>query len=617
VTKEVLRHVTICRRLAQVSKGRESTASQILQFMLKFGAKDKGVETLLLTGSAGQGKSSLISRVLMEASTQLKEIKANIVFRYIGATHESSSVLLLVKSICNQLGTPYPRSNLELTSCLNSALSSASEDHPLILILDGIDELVKQDPLNLELRWLIPSLTQSNNPFVRVILTANTSPHIMSPCVNSVQRSLLSATVLPIPPLQFISPSINDGAQLLNQLLSHRNLPPFTDKQQQLFMESVAISEEDFGGISPLYLEYLVIGVIPKWTSTDLPPFVPATIQECFDACLDLIESIQTGSTQDLNILLLSLITASRDGLSATEIQLMLPQIQATQIKETLDKLVTGTETIFGKEHLLLSYSKHDALYSWNHSVAKDVAAYRYLGITSFSEWMGSEYEVDPQSLKDRHKIGGLISEGMMKMGGVGSGPTSKWSDRAARELPRALALAGKWEELHKLILDPFFVSLLCKVMGGASAVSDEIELFRRAGEEAMLVKEVEALSGPSSKLTGFLWDDFALVSDLLRYRHQAIDIAIGDDFLGTLINQELNNLSVGAEPLRKILNKYLERITKYNEGDAHRDVDATWQMEFEAIAKSIGICFLFVSFLYKNIQTIFRIEMSSYININ
>jgi NACHT domain- and WD repeat-containing protein len=101
---------------------------------------------LAIVGAGGSGKSALMSRAIQQ--TQADHPKAEIIYRFIGATPGSSDGRSLLDSLCHEIARRYaadtadmPSDYRELVPELGKRMGLASAEHPLVLFLDSLDQL--------------------------------------------------------------------------------------------------------------------------------------------------------------------------------------------------------------------------------------------------------------------------------------------------------------------------------------------------------------------------------------------------------------------------------------------------------------------------------------------
>jgi hypothetical protein len=125
---------------------------------------------LVIHGDSGTGKSALVAAASQRAKRQYPG--AEIVVRFVGATAESAGGTSLLGLLCRQLGTVYgaggevPDDFGSLTELLAARLSLATAARPLLLFVDGLDQLPAGDPAR-RLTWLPAELPEH----VRIVLS--------------------------------------------------------------------------------------------------------------------------------------------------------------------------------------------------------------------------------------------------------------------------------------------------------------------------------------------------------------------------------------------------------------------------------------------------------------
>lgn len=159
---------------------------------------------MAIHGASGSGKSTLMARAAEQAGAAHPD--AVVVRRFIAATAKSSNGPALLQGLCQEISRGYdedeaaPIEYRDLVRELSRRLALATADRPLILFLDGLDEL-GNDPAR-SLLWLPRELPED----VRAVVSALTDSH--------PHRSLL--TKLPAENLVELRPMTRaEGAEAL------------------------------------------------------------------------------------------------------------------------------------------------------------------------------------------------------------------------------------------------------------------------------------------------------------------------------------------------------------------------------------------------------------------
>uniref|UniRef100_T1IHI5 NACHT domain-containing protein n=1 Tax=Strigamia maritima TaxID=126957 RepID=T1IHI5_STRMM len=145
--------------------GQTSQISKIEEYL-----KNDSKSPLIIHGPSGSGKSALAAKIVQKCSE--KGEKTPIVFRFIGLTPDSATTEQVVRSICEQccvLFGEHPslasQNMLHLAKELPLLFNKVSPKRPLVVILDGIDQV--QFYSSLSLAWVPANLA----PHVKLILT--------------------------------------------------------------------------------------------------------------------------------------------------------------------------------------------------------------------------------------------------------------------------------------------------------------------------------------------------------------------------------------------------------------------------------------------------------------
>ncbi len=145
---EVAHHAEFCNSKCQNFCGRKELIDQIFA-SLKRKDLDK---PLALYGVSGSGKTSIMAMIAKRAHAELGK-NSKVMIRFLGTTPDSSSISMVIQSICRQIISVYdvdvkmPPSFDQFTDVIDffhSLLKNASDNcngSPLLIILDSLDQL--------------------------------------------------------------------------------------------------------------------------------------------------------------------------------------------------------------------------------------------------------------------------------------------------------------------------------------------------------------------------------------------------------------------------------------------------------------------------------------------
>ncbi|KAG8134727.1 hypothetical protein E2320_007821, partial [Naja naja] len=193
--EEILEHIQHYQALIKHIKGREIFLSKLKNQVTSLNRK-----VTVVCGVAGSGKSGIIAEVASLASNWISG-NLRVVLRFIGITGESRSVRQLLLSLCYQITDIY---NVSVTLSedfeglveeFSSLLEFATQDKPLLICLDSIDELSEE--YGTDLSW-IPSELPKN---VHFIVSTCSEPDIS--CIRKLKKITLKEHFFQIPPLTF------------------------------------------------------------------------------------------------------------------------------------------------------------------------------------------------------------------------------------------------------------------------------------------------------------------------------------------------------------------------------------------------------------------------------
>jgi hypothetical protein len=142
---------------------------------------------LVVEGEGGTGKSALLAEALRRAQDSTK---AQLVYRFVGATPGSSDGRALLQGICRELARRYgadesevPTDYQELSADFRRRLELATAERPLVLFVDSLDQLAASHGAR-RLAWLPERLPE------HVRLVVSTRPgETLEPLLQRLERA--------------------------------------------------------------------------------------------------------------------------------------------------------------------------------------------------------------------------------------------------------------------------------------------------------------------------------------------------------------------------------------------------------------------------------------------
>ena len=246
--KEIDAHKAFGMDRARIFIGREDIINAVDEYI-----EGDNNYPLLIWGESGCGKSALMAKAI----ERNQECGNEAIYRFIGATPESSDGRTLLESLSYQISRRYkadtstiPSTYQELVFEFPKLLELASNEKPLAIFLDALDQLSDNDNAR-SLSWLPDKLP----PNVKIIVS--TTP---GDTLQVLENRLPENNQLQIQPM-----SLQDGEAILNIWLEEvgRTLQP--DQKEDI------LSNFKKCGL-PLYLK-LAFEEARRWHSYDgLPP---------------------------------------------------------------------------------------------------------------------------------------------------------------------------------------------------------------------------------------------------------------------------------------------------------------------------------------------------------
>jgi WD40 repeat protein len=292
---EVDAHAAFGRDRTRVFVGRGDALETIQSYLAGWDRHPLG-----LWGESGTGKSTLMAKAVQQ--TQQKYPSAKVIYRFIGATPDSSGGRALLESLCRQITKVYggdmssiPVEYKELVKEFPGRLTLANAYKPLYIFIDAVDQLSDLDDAR-DLAWLPDTLPDG----VQVVVST-----LAGKCKHALQNMLPPKNLVELQPMLK-----NEGEKLFNLWLKSAG----RELQPQQYQE--VITKFSSSGL-PLYIK-LAFEEARLWKSyspmVSLSPDVPGIIHDLFKRLSD-----ESNHGKRLVKRALGYLAAAKNGLSEDE----------------------------------------------------------------------------------------------------------------------------------------------------------------------------------------------------------------------------------------------------------------------------------------------------------
>ncbi|XP_069828993.1 NACHT and WD repeat domain-containing protein 2-like [Dendropsophus ebraccatus] len=167
-SEEVLHHLSLCTMYSGLQEYEFREEESIRKYILY----DKSRKSLVVSGEPGCGKTILLASCGKKVWSWLGDLDPVVVIRFVPSFGEPLTLRRMIMGLCQQLSNiyqiPIPAYVDDVTmlvDCFHSLLLEPSKQRPLVLILDGVENLIHYSA---EPFWWLPS---SLPQFTKVILS--------------------------------------------------------------------------------------------------------------------------------------------------------------------------------------------------------------------------------------------------------------------------------------------------------------------------------------------------------------------------------------------------------------------------------------------------------------
>jgi len=330
---EIMHHVHLCEKKCETFAAREG----ILDEIAKFFDNPDGPSTMVVVGQSGMGKSCVLAEAASRLTKTLKQKREDlgklapftpgsfeemkeddslmesdqplVLLRFIGTTHKSMRAREIMQSCCQQITSYYsslpediPAEYLALKDALPNSFARATKERPLYVILDALDQ-ISDSAAGKSLDWL--PMGAALPPNVKLLVST-----LKSGSTRRAVSKRCGETAITLKIEGFL-----DGERelMLDEWLK-RDGRELTDIQRRTLLMA---SNDDS---SSLLLRMLYERSL-EWKSSTTQSqigWVPSSAEDAINLLFDELEKIHS---KELVKLVLGAITASKEGMSAGELE--------------------------------------------------------------------------------------------------------------------------------------------------------------------------------------------------------------------------------------------------------------------------------------------------------
>ena len=444
--KEIEAHENFGEDRAQFFTGRVEILDTIANYI-----SNRDPHPLAVFGDSGTGKSALLAQARKLAEEENPGAETPV--RFIGATPSSSDGRALLESLCRQISRAYGEDETavstdykELVEVFPRCLGFATEDKPLIVFIDAVNQLSDSNNAR-NLTWLPADLPEN----VRIIVST-----IPGECRNALEEKLPAGSLVKLEPMP-----LNEGRELLMAWLE--NTKP--RRKLQAHQEKEVLDKFTQAKGLPLYLK-LAFEEARLWKS--YTPHISLS-PDTFGIIMDLFTRLSLDENHGRMMVshTLGYLAASKNGLSEDEMLDILSQDK--EVFEDFKKrafheppqqrlpVIIWSRLYFDLEPYLTERQADGiSLMAFYHPLFEDVAAGEYLtGEVKSERHLSLARYFSEQNLHNVHG-GGRIP-----------------NLRKLSELPYQQAHAGLRDDLKSTLLDFAFIEAKVASFGPQPLIED------------------------------------------------------------------------------------------------------------------------------------------------
>lgn len=292
---ELVQQAQTCLSLSETLIGRTEKLVQLEKYL-----RSNLRHPIVLHGARGSGKSTLLAKVAQMCETWVPD--APVIVRFVGTSPDSDTQQQLLRSICEQCCALYgmhtifaSKSIAEQREVLGVLLDKVSSHRPLIILLDGLDQVTKHSAYTFD--WLPSELP----PYVKVVLAVRDGSKELEDLKVKLKNQ--EQCFIDLGPC-----GVEHCKNIFHKSLERRSR---TVSAKQLESVSASLQQSP----SPLFAT-LLASAVSHWHGTDEPSIFHSEAE----VVSFLHDQLKKEVHPKVTSLVLGLLSASRHGLSDKEI---------------------------------------------------------------------------------------------------------------------------------------------------------------------------------------------------------------------------------------------------------------------------------------------------------
>ncbi|KAK3105389.1 hypothetical protein FSP39_024054, partial [Pinctada imbricata] len=506
---EVLQHSTMAKERCEMFHGRDAVLDQVMAYI-----KGDAQQPYTVFGPSGSGKTSIMAKVARQVHL-IHNRDAIVILRFLGTSPESSNVVNLLRSLCQQIlintgdKTDYDMDSLEsLMQVFKTIVEKYDSGLPMVIFLDSLDQLSNVHSAH-KLRWLPKKLGKN----VKLIVSTYTD-----------SKEIITRLKSHFPTANFcMVPSLGEelSIHILMSWLRSRDRC-LTDGQTQLVKKAFSLCS------LPLYLK-LAFDQVVKWKS-----YTEISNEDIAHDVKHAIEMLFKSLEQKHGVMFVtrafSYLTASRNGLSELELEDIM-SLDDELLTDVFKYHVPPVRRVPGLLWARLRFDINSYLVDkeidetrvsfWYHRQFYEAAEARYLSDRKYAllihshladYYLGTWYNQPKPFKYTEHQAKKLDLQSLDSSADrkVSAQPlffkhvdekatTIRYNKRKLNNLPVQLAKAGRVSELNRVCL---FNYKFLRAKLHSCSVGPVLSDFRMAGYEGSLLQRI--IKGSQNTLRKF-----------------------------------------------------------------------------------------------------------------